>query len=68
VVNETENKKMDYRDYLIELVDDGLLDAREALIMLVKWMSQDDVKDVLTANEIFMGEDEFDIPVQDPTY
>jgi hypothetical protein len=68
VVNETENKKMDYRDYLIELVDDGLLDAREALIMLAKWMSQDDVKDVLTANEIFMGEDEFDIPVQDPTY
>jgi hypothetical protein len=43
---------MDYRDYLIELVDDGLLDAREALIMAAKWMSQDDVRDMLSANEV----------------
>jgi hypothetical protein len=58
---------MDYRDYLIELVDDGFLDAREALIMVAKWMSQDDVRDMLKANGVGIP-DEFDIPVQDPTY
>jgi hypothetical protein len=58
---------MDYRDYLIELVDDGLLDAREALIMVAKWMSQDDVRDMLEANGVGIP-DEYDIPVQDPTY
>ena len=59
---------MDYRDYLIELVDDGLLDAREALIMVAKWMSQDDVRDMLAANEILDDEDEYGIPVQEPSF
>lgn len=42
----------DYRDYLIELVDSGMLDARDAVIMLMKYMSNDDVKDCLDWNEI----------------
>jgi hypothetical protein len=59
---------MDYRDYLIELVDDGILDAREALIMAAKWMSQDDVRDMLAANEVIPDEDEYGIPVQEPSF
>ena len=61
---------MDYRDYLIELVDDGLLDAREALIMAANWMSQDDVRDMLEANEVIPDEDEdeYGIPVQEPSF
>jgi len=43
---------MDYREDLIELVDEGLLDARAAVIMLVKYMSNDDVGDCLDCNEL----------------
>ena len=42
----------DYKDYLIELVDSGMLDARDAVIMLVKYMSNDDVADCLDCNMI----------------
>ena len=47
----------DYRDKLLELIDDGLLDARLAVLCLVKYMSQDDVKDCMKVNEL-LEEDE----------
>lgn len=43
---------MDYRDYAIELVDEGIVSARDLLIMAVKYMSQDDVRDMITVNEL----------------
>ena len=43
---------MDYRDYALELVDEGLVDARDLLVMAVKYMSQDDVRDMITVNEL----------------
>jgi len=43
---------MDYRDYTLELVDEGLVDARDLLVMAVKYMSQDDVRDMITVNEL----------------
>jgi|TARA_R110002124_G_scaffold63767_1_gene174577 hypothetical protein len=42
----------DYRDKLLDLIDDGLLDARLAVLCLVKYMSQDDVKDCMKVNEL----------------
>ena len=52
---------MDYRDQLIELVEDGMLDPMMAVTMCVKWMSNDEVGEMLDANELsdlFMEEDE----------
>ena len=43
---------MDYRDQLIELVEDGMLDSMMAVTMCVKWMSNDEVGEMLDANEL----------------
>ena len=42
----------DNRDKLIELVDDGNLDPMMALTMCAKWMSDDEVGEMLDANEL----------------
>jgi len=42
---------IDYRDYAIELVEDNGFDAKEMLIACLKYMSQDDVEDMLHINE-----------------
>jgi len=52
---------IDYRDYAIELVEDNGFDAQAMLVAALKYMSQDDVKDMLEANEYpnrFVCEDE----------
>jgi len=61
----------DYRDQAIELVDAGLVDARQMLLMALNYMSQDDVADMLDANELSPrfddDEDESD-PMDDFNY
>lgn len=42
---------IDYRDYAIELVEDNGFDAQAMLVAALKFMSQDDVKEMLHANE-----------------
>ena len=37
---------------LIEMIDEGLLDKRDVIVMALKWMSEDDVKAMCEANEI----------------
>ena len=37
---------------LLEMVDNGELDARQALLMCVKYMSEDEVADMLDVNEL----------------
>ena len=52
---------MDYRDRLIELVEDGMLDPMMAVTMCAKWMTNDEVGEMLDANELsdrFQEEDE----------
>ena len=52
---------MDYRDRLIELVEDGMLDPMMAVTMCAKWMTNDEVGEMLDANELserFAEEDE----------
>ena len=52
-IKDAEELQMDdYRDKLLELIDGGLLDARLAVLCLVKYMSQDDVKDCMKVNEL----------------
>jgi len=51
----------DNRDKLIELVEDGNLDPMMALTMCAKWMSDDEVGEMLDANELserFQEEDD----------
>ena len=43
---------MDFRDYALELIDEGSLNARDFAIMCVKWMSSNEVEDMLEANEL----------------
>ena len=46
---------------LLELVEDYTLDPNEVVLMCVKWMSEDDVKEMCEANEIDLDlEDEDD--------
>jgi hypothetical protein len=42
---------IDYRDYAIELVEDNGFDAKQMLIAALKYMSNDDVQDMLHCNE-----------------
>ena len=42
----------DFRDQTIELVEDGKVDLMKALTMCLKWMSDDDVGEMLDANEL----------------
>ena len=43
---------MDYRDKAIEMVEEGLVDPMYMLIAALKYMSNDDVEDMLDANEL----------------
>ena len=42
----------DNRDLVIEMVEDGNLDPMMALTMCLKWMSNDEVAEMLDANEL----------------
>ncbi len=42
----------DPRDYALTMVDDGLLDARQLLMCALKYMSHEDVRGMLDANEL----------------
>lgn len=37
---------------LLEIVDDGMLDPMMALTMCLKWMSEDEVAEMMDANEL----------------
>jgi hypothetical protein len=44
----------------LELADEGLISYRTLAEMALKWMSEDDVKEMLKANELDLEEDEED--------
>ena len=46
---------MDYRDFAIELTEDMGFRAEDMLVACLKYMSQDDVKDMLEVNEYPMS-------------
>ena len=41
-----------YRDIALELVENGLVSAEDLLTMALKYMSNDDVDDMLDSNEL----------------
>jgi len=51
------------RDRAIELIEEGIVSAEDMVTMCVKYMSVDDVEDMLDCNELsdrFMEDDEDD--------
>ena len=53
--------KNDSRDRALELVEEGFTTAEDVLTMCLKWMSTDDVEEMLDANELsdrFLNEEE----------
>ena len=53
-----------YTNQLLEMIDDGLLDRDTVITACLKYMSEDDVQDMMEANEFideqFEDEDEDD--------
>ena len=47
----------EYTSRLLELIEDGMLDRDTVIMACVKYMSEDDVKDMMEHNE-FIDEDE----------
>jgi len=39
------------RDDLVELVDEGWLNVREVMVACIKYMSEDEVRDMMELNE-----------------
>lgn len=37
---------------ILEMVDEGVVNARDVLLMALKWMSEDDVAEMIKANEL----------------
>lgn len=55
------NFENDPRSYAIELVEDGTISAEQMVLVLAKFMSTDDVREALDANELsprFLFEEE----------
>ena len=43
---------IDYRNIALEIVENGLVSAEDMLVMALKYMSNDDVEDMLDSNEL----------------
>jgi hypothetical protein len=43
---------MNAREFILDLIDQGILHPRDVVVMLIKYMSMDDVDDCLKANEV----------------
>jgi hypothetical protein len=48
----TELFKRDPRDFALEMVENGLVSADHLLLCALKYMSHDDVRDMLDCNEL----------------
>lgn len=57
--------KKDPRDYALKLVEDGVVGANELLVAALKYMSHDDVREMLDANELSPRFDENNIEEED---
>ena len=42
---------------ILDAVDDGIIDARDALLMCIKWMGEDDLEEMLRANDLLFDDD-----------
>jgi hypothetical protein len=45
-------------NYLLELIDSGMIDANTVVTMALKYMSEDEVADMMRCNDILVEDDE----------
>jgi len=45
-------------NYLLELIDSGLISAEDVVTMALKYMSEDEVADMMRINDILVEDDE----------
>jgi len=45
-------------NYLLELIDSGLLSAEDVVTMALKYMSEDEVTDMMQINDVLVEDDE----------
>ena len=43
---------------ILEMIDECGLNAKDVVMMCLKWMSEDDVKEMCEANEIYFDEED----------
>lgn len=48
----------EYTNKLLEMVDEGLINKNDLIVACLKWMSEDDVKEMAEANEFIMEDEE----------
>jgi hypothetical protein len=48
----------EYTNKLLEMVEEGILDRDNVIMACVKYMSEDDVKDMMHTNEFIQDEEE----------
>jgi len=48
----------EYSTKLLEMVEEGILDRDNVIMACIKYMSEDDVKDMMECNEFIDEEDE----------
>lgn len=48
----------EYTNKLLEMIEEGLLDRDTVIMACVKYMSEDDVKDMMHCNEMILEEDD----------
>ena len=49
-----------FTNQLLEMVEEGLLDKDQVILACVKYMSEDDVRDMMHANEMIWEDEEED--------
>ena len=52
----TYSKSRKYTNTLLDMVDEGLLDKDTVILACVKYMSEDEVKDMMECNEFILDE------------
>jgi len=65
MMNDTTLFNADPRSYALELVHEGMVDPLTLLSACLGYMSHDDVRDMLAANEMAPTEDEDDFEYED---
>ena len=45
---------------VLEMIEEQLIDPKDVVMMCLKWMSEDDVKEMCAANEINLEDEEND--------
>lgn len=49
---------MSYTSQILDLINEGILDAADVALMCLKYMSEDDVADMAILNDIYLVEDD----------